>query len=114
MLRVQRTGVVLSQTERWASSVTERMRGLRDDQPVQPGRALIIPRARQVHTFGMHQPLDVLFCDHGWNVIYAVPMMKPRRITRWVSPAYYVIEVAGGSAVDVVPGDRLDYVLSDR
>ena len=111
---MQRTGVVLSTSERWASSVPERMRGLKEDQPLQPGRALIIPRARQVHTFGMNEPIDVLFCDHGWQVIYAVPMMKPRRITRWVSPAYYVIELAGGRAGDVVPGDRLDYVLSER
>ena len=114
MLRVQRTNVVLADNERWASSATERIRGLRGQPPIQPGHALIIPRARQVHTFGMTYPIDVIFCDASWKVRHVAAVVQPGRISKWVWGAYYAIELPAGRAGDVVVGDRLDHSLSDR
>lgn len=90
------------------------MRGALKSAPLQPGEALVIPRARQVHSFGMSYPLDVIFCDQKWNVRHVVHVLQPGRITKWVLGSYYAIEVPGGRVGDVVPGDQLAYSLSER
>ena len=90
------------------------MRGALRSKPLEPGEALVIPRARQVHTFGMSYPIDVIFCDPKWNVKHVVHVMNPGRITKWVLGAYFAVELPGGRAGDIVPGDRIAYSLSDR
>jgi uncharacterized membrane protein (UPF0127 family) len=62
----------------------------------------------------MSYPLDVIFCDPAWSVRHVVHVMQPGRISKWVRGAYFAIELAGGRAGDVVPGDRIAYSLSDR
>lgn len=78
------------------------------------GQALVIPGARQVHTFGMHYAIDVLFCDDRSVVHHAVVRMAPRRITRWVGRARYAIELPGGTAENVRVGERLVFSPSNR
>ena len=90
------------------------MKGALKAPPLEPNEALVIPRARQVHTFGMTYPLDVIFCDQDWNVRHVVHVMRPGRISRWVSGSYYAIELPGGRAEGVVPGDRIAYSPSAR
>lgn len=114
MLRVRRTGAVLAAKERWASSVADRIKGLRAGPPLEPGEALVIPRARQVHTFGMQFPIDVIFCDGSWNVRHIVRMLQPGRLTKWVWGGYYAIELPAGAAGDLTRGDRVDHSLRDR
>jgi uncharacterized protein len=113
VLRVERTGATLAASERWASSALERMKGALNGPPLEPGEALVIPRARQVHTFGMSYPLDVIFCDDRWNVRHVVRMLQPKRITKWVWGSYYAIELSAGKAGDVISGDRISYSLSE-
>ena len=51
--------------EAWvAESFRARLLGLAGLAAVEPGRALVIPRCRSVHTFGMRFPIDVAFV--GW------------------------------------------------
>lgn len=90
------------------------MKGAIRHPPLGPGEALVIPRARQVHTFGMTYALDVIFCDDRWRVRHVDRALQPRRITKWVFGSRYVIEMPGGKAGDVVPGDNIVYSLSDR
>jgi uncharacterized membrane protein (UPF0127 family) len=90
------------------------MKGLREGPPLEPGEALVIPRARQVHSFGMRSPIDVIFCDQNWDVRHVVRVLQPNRITKWVWGSYYVIELQAGAAGDVARADRVDYSLSDR
>jgi uncharacterized membrane protein (UPF0127 family) len=90
------------------------MRGLREGPQIQSGEALVIPRARQVHTFGMSYPIDVIFCDSSWHVRHVLTVLQPGRITRWVFGGYYAIELPAGRVGDVRKGDRLDYSLSER
>jgi uncharacterized membrane protein (UPF0127 family) len=78
------------------------------------GQALVIPGARQVHTFGMRYAIDVLFCDDRSVVHHAVIRMAPRRITRWVGRARYAIELPGGTAENVRVGERLVFSPSNR
>ncbi len=69
--------------------------------------ALVFPRARQVHTFGMRFPIDVLFLDAAGIVVHIVRSMKPRRVSRLAWRARSVVEVGEGRAAEVAVGDRL-------
>jgi uncharacterized membrane protein (UPF0127 family) len=69
-----------------------------------PGTAMVFEPARQIHTFGMKFPLDVVFCDRTWKVLHVVRSMAPARLTRVVWGARYALELRAGSlpaAVDV-------------
>ena len=69
---------------------------------------LVFEGARQVHTFGMRYPIDVVFCDDDWRVVRVVNDMRPGRITRWVRKARVTIELPSSTrTVTVGPGDVL-------
>lgn len=68
---------------------------------------MILAPGRQVHTFGMKDPIDVLFCTREWEVIHAVRGMAPRRVSRFVWRGVNVVELRAGGAALVSVGDRL-------
>ena len=57
---------------------------------------LVLRPCRQVHSFGMHFPIDVAFCDREGFVLH-VSHMKPGRVSRYVRRAYFAIEATAGS-----------------
>jgi uncharacterized membrane protein (UPF0127 family) len=101
------TGRALAERITWARSRRERARGLIARPALQHGEALIIERAKQVHTFGVASPIDVVFCDASWNVLHVVSPMSRHRVTRWVRAARFVIELPPGVAKHLKSGDRL-------
>ena len=109
---VPRTGAVIANRVRWARTPVERARGLLRSPPLEQGEVLVIEPARQVHTFGMHYPIDVCFCDGGWTVLHVVTSLRPRRITRWVRRARYALEAPAGALEGLEPGDQLS--LNER
>jgi uncharacterized protein len=86
-----------------------RMRGLLGRTPAM-GEALALEPAKQVHTFGMRAPIDVVFCDRELRVLYVARSMKPNRVGRFVWSARYAFEMGPGGAGPVEPGDRLAFV----
>jgi uncharacterized protein len=61
------------------------------------GWALLFPRCRSVHTFGMRFPIDVVFLNrHGWPIAIE-RAMKPGRIAT-NRRAAAVIETKAGDA----------------
>ena len=71
--------------------------------------ALLLERARWVHTVGMRFPIDVAYCDAEMRVL-RVTTMAPHRVGVPVWRARSVIEAAAG-AFDrwgVVPGLELE------
>jgi uncharacterized membrane protein (UPF0127 family) len=67
--------------------------------------ALLIPRCRSVHTFGMRFRLDLVFVDRDWRVVRLVRNVGPQRFVS-CRDAAAVIEVRAGA------GDRLRAGLS--
>jgi uncharacterized membrane protein (UPF0127 family) len=59
--------------------------------------ALLLQPCRQVHTVGLSFPIDVVWCAPDGAVL-RIATMKPRRISRVVPRARFVIEAAAGSA----------------
>lgn len=104
------SGRVIADSVVWARTPVERMRGLLGSSP-HPSEALIIAGARQVHTFGMRYPIDVLFVDVNWTVCRVVVAMAPCRMTAWVRRARYALELAAGPIVGhPILGERLELV----
>jgi uncharacterized membrane protein (UPF0127 family) len=84
------------------------MVGLIGGPPLQPGQALVIPGAGQVHTFGLRSGIDVAFCDHSGRILHVVSPMKPGRVSRWVRGVSYAIEMCAGSLAATRSGDMLE------
>jgi uncharacterized membrane protein (UPF0127 family) len=101
------TGRIVAEHMRHSVSARERMRGLRAHRSLVRGEALLLTPCKQVHTFGMRFPIDVVFCDRGWHVIRVTRGMRPGRVGQLVCRARYTIELAEGAAADVQIGDRL-------
>jgi uncharacterized membrane protein (UPF0127 family) len=101
-----RDGEVLATLE-VARSVRARSRGLLGRDGIDG--ALLLQRAKSVHTFGMRFPIDVAFVDRDLVVIRTVAM-RPWRVGRVVLKAHGVIEAEAGSFArwDLKPGDPLE------
>lgn len=107
-----RDGEVLASAE-VATTRAARRRGLLG-RPAVDG-VLVLEPSRQVHTFGMKYPIDVVFCDRQ-NRVLRVVTLKPGRVSRPVLRARRVVEAQGGAAArwGVVVGDVLELVEDDR
>ena len=90
-----------------ASSRADRRRGLLGRDGIEG--ALLIERARSVHTFGMRFAIDVAFCD-GDLVVLRTRTVPPGRLTLPVRGARHAIEAEAGafSSWELVPGDELE------
>ena len=107
-LVVESTGQVLAVSVRKAASARERLRGLLKQPPLRQGEGLMLEPAPQIHTFGLGQPIDVVFCAADGVVEHVVRSMAPRRITRLVVGARCAIELPAGTVPSGLrPGARL-------
>jgi len=88
-----RDGVVLANAEVAATS-GERFRGLLGRSGV--AGALLIPRTRSVHSFGMRFAIDVAFLDRAMRVIDTV-CLDPWRMTLPRLRARAVLEAEAGA-----------------
>ena len=91
---------------RRADSARARLLGLArlDRAAVPEGAALLLPRTRSVHTFGMRFAMELTWLDAAQSVVRVDPAVPPRRV-RACRRARAVIErPAAGSGTD----DRQD------
>lgn len=104
-----RDGEVLASIE-VASNRHDRHRGLLGLDGFEG--ALLIERARSVHSIGMRFPLDVAFCDADLEVLRTT-RLRPHRLTLPVMRATQVIEAEAGMFAhwDLIPGDHLEIRL---
>ena len=101
-----RGGDVLAAAE-VAESFPARLRGLLGRTGYEG--ALVLPRAKAVHTLFMRFPIDVAFLDHDLRVLDAVRMApwrlgRPRWRCRWVLEA----EAGAFERWKLRPGDELE------
>jgi uncharacterized protein len=104
-------GALLASDARWAVTSRERRRGLIGRERMDRGEALVIPRCRQVHTFGMNFPIDVVFLDRLGVVVKACSRLRPGRVSTVVWRARDVIELPAG-IVEESSTERGDQVLT--
>jgi hypothetical protein len=78
-----------------AQTRSERRRGLLGRDEIDG--ALVLRPCRQVHTFRMRFPIDVVWCADDGRVL-RIATLPPGRISRPVLRSRFVIEVAAGAA----------------
>lgn len=105
----QRDGCVVADKAELAGSLIARLVGLIGRRDFPKGSAMIIPGCRQVHTFLMRFPIDVLFIDERDKVVYIAANIKSCRITRFCISASRIIELPAGTitACGIMVGDIL-------
>jgi uncharacterized membrane protein (UPF0127 family) len=79
-----------------ARSARARLLGLAFLRALEPNVALLLPRCRSVHTFGMRFALDLVFLDVEGRVIRRVGGVRPNR----------VVSCRGAAAVVELPAAR--------
>ncbi|MBK5093302.1 MAG: DUF192 domain-containing protein [Actinobacteria bacterium] len=107
-------GEVLARDAQLAESAGERRRGLIGRDGLKPGEGLILPRCRQVHSFGMRFPIDVVFIDRSGVVVMTCPDLEPRSISSVAWRARVAIELPAGTIerARTLIGDRI--TVKDR
>jgi uncharacterized membrane protein (UPF0127 family) len=81
----------------------ERMRGLRGHPPPGPREAMLFRRCRSVQTFGMKEPISVVFLDGSMWVV-EVRRCRPGRVVVARRRARHILECDVRMAVRI--GDR--------
>ena len=89
------------------TSFAERLRGLLGRPPLGKGEGVCIEPCKQVHTFGMRFPLDVLHLDEN-GVILSIETLAPWRFGRYNHRAASVLEIRAGEAsrLGLNPGNK--------
>jgi uncharacterized membrane protein (UPF0127 family) len=86
-----------------ATTRRARLLGLAGMRSLPPGHALLIPRCRSVHTFGMRFRLDVTFLDEHGRPLRTERDVPPRRLLA-CRAASAVLEMASPPRPPVAPG----------
>ncbi len=76
------------------TSFWERMKGLLGVDYLNKNRGIVLENCKQVHTFGMKFPIDILVLDKNLDIIDFVYRMKPNRIGKFYWRGKYMIELA--------------------
>lgn len=100
---------VIAEQVEIARSLKVRLVGLIGRNGFPKGSALVIPGCRQVHTFLMRFPIDIIFTDAQDNVIRIIEHLKPCRVSGYCRAAMRAIELPAGtlSACGIQIGDIL-------
>jgi uncharacterized membrane protein (UPF0127 family) len=93
-----RSGYVLAENAVYAKRLFERIRGLIGRRPIVEGEALVIPACRQVHTFFMRFPIDVVFADREGRVMGIAENLSPFSFSGYFWKAHFAVELPAGTA----------------
>lgn len=80
-----------------AETPHSRLLGLSLLEEVPSHHALLIPRCRSIHTFGMRFPIDAVFLDRRGRAVWIEEELAPRRVAG-VLAAEAVLETRAGHA----------------
>ena len=93
-----------------ARTLMARVKGLLGRRSLGAQEALILPRCRSIHTFGMRFAIDAVFVDRAWRVVAMRSRLVPGRLIFPVVGAWGVIELADGTVgrAGLIVGDQLE------
>ena len=93
----------------YAKSYLSRIKGLMGSENLNIDCGLLIPNCRQVHTFFMNYPIDIIFLDSNNKIIH-IQTLNPWKISKWMRQAKKVLEVSKGFAKknNLKNGDQLE------
>jgi uncharacterized membrane protein (UPF0127 family) len=94
-----------------AGTFWKRLRGYMGRPEPKIGEGILLAPCNAIHTWWVGFPLDILFIDEKGRVLKALRAFPPRRFTKPVSKARYVLEVPVGTidASGTCVGDELNW-----
>ncbi len=95
-----------------AETPSSRRRGLLGTDALAEGEGLLLVPCRQVHTFGMRYPVDVVFLDGSHRVVRVAGSLKPWRLSPVVWRARAVLELPAGRTerTGITEGNLLEVI----
>ena len=84
-----------------------RTRGLIGQANLALGEGLWLAPCRQIHTFLMRFPIDVVFIDKSGVVIRIYTELQPSRLTALIWRAASVLELPAGGSSNIAVGDEM-------
>lgn len=107
----RRDGSTLAEDVETARGLRGRLIGLIGRADMPPGSAYLITGCRQIHTFLMRFPIDVIFIDSSGVVVGLEENISPYRISGCYAAAADTLELPSGtiSSSSVVIGDHLRF-----
>lgn len=91
----------------------KRLRGLMFQKAFRSAGILLVP-CRQIHTFFMSFPIDVVFLDREGYVKDVLPSLKPGKVSKLYRDCYQVLELPPESIERhrIAKGNRLEIIKS--
>jgi uncharacterized membrane protein (UPF0127 family) len=108
---IRETKTPLSGACAWAESMHSRMVGLLSHDALAEDESLMIDPCKQVHTFFMRFPIDVVFLSES-NQVLKIRSLAPWRLSPLVWKAARVLELPAGrcSRAGLTEGAHLEFV----
>jgi hypothetical protein len=104
LVRNETRGTVVAERVAIAASMATRLRGLLGTTSLPRGHGLLIRPCRQVHSFFMRNPLDLVFLDWNDRVLRTVAGFARNRVSPFVRGARAVLELPAGTLADTQTG----------
>jgi protein-S-isoprenylcysteine O-methyltransferase Ste14/uncharacterized membrane protein (UPF0127 family) len=95
-----------------ASTFFGRLMGLAGSSDLDPSMVLWLIPCKQIHTYGMTYPIDVLYLNRSGKVIGALSNVQPNTIPQKANNTMSVLELAAGTIQEqgIKEGDQLGVV----
>jgi uncharacterized membrane protein (UPF0127 family) len=90
-------GKVIADKVYKADRFFKRMIGLMGKKDIAENEGLLIYPCRQIHTFFMRFPIDVLFLSKSGEILFLKEKMEPGFVSPSVKDCFYVLELKGGT-----------------
>jgi uncharacterized membrane protein (UPF0127 family) len=87
------------------SSFLQKLKGLLGLKFLPKNKGIVLVNCRQVHTFGMKFPIDLIVLDDKFNIVRFVGNLKPNKISPYFKEGRHVIELAANPENEKVFGN---------
>jgi uncharacterized membrane protein (UPF0127 family) len=97
LVTVKKDEEIIGNRIKVANTFFTRLVGLLGKKTLQEGEGLLLIPCRQIHTYLMSMPLDVLFLNKKGEILDLYPEMAPGRLSSLVKEGYQVLELPSGT-----------------
>ena len=96
-MRIIKEGKVLGEKIHLADSFWLRLKGLLGKKALERGSGLLLRPCRQVHTWFMAFPLDIIFLDKEGQIVELIRGLGPGQVSPLVVRSQQVLEMPVGT-----------------
>ena len=84
-----------------------RTTGLLNHDRLDPGQGMVLYPCPKIHMVGMKFPIDVVFLNHGYQVVYMIESIQPGQVGPLIEDAVMAVELPAGTIkrTGIEPGD---------